>query len=493
MKRTALPLLVLASGLVYSLFAQTTDKTGAPWKTRLIARVGDAAPGGGTLESIGDVVVLRSGTVLFWGQFGPRDRKDWALYGYRDGNVALAFKAFEDIVTPDGLTNQFSYHSYAARNGYPPLNKASEHFLYLWSGMGGLGVNSRIYGYDGEKLTKILGEGDRLTIAGGREIVVGGVRLERITNDQRAIIHFVSEKPKVRGWVLHGPDGFTPLFNLGDDVPGMPGMTITGFHDAPVYEFLARDVNLFVFGDTLIARLNTDSRDVSTGIFRITPGGTEVLDSAKVGAFPTAWIVTAASANNMVLRSDDLYQYRNGKRIVILERSKTLSGKKGNPEIVRGRQAYAINNAVFLGRNYDEVVFAIKRNDNFVHDLYYFSNGTLTGIREILPQQDILRPYLLEVRQAPDRSAAYLDHVWRDNTGKVMLASPVVMTRNVTFEKGGVIFDPATRSLTTPSSLQTEGEGYFDASCIIAQTADSRLIAWNGDTLGRSALYELYR
>ena len=473
-------------------FTASADSTA--WKARPIAKVGELAPGGGVFKNIGDVYSLKSGTLLFWGQYGKG--KDWALYSCKKGKTNLEFKAFEAFTAPDGIVKEFAYHDFDVRHGYPGLNKASEDFLYLCTGKGGLGVYSHLYSFDGDELKKVIGEGDKITVSGNSEVVVSGVRLERVTNDNQAVIFFVSEKPKVRGWILHSRKGLKPLFNLGDEVPGRSDIKITDFYGPPVYEWLAKENNLFIFNDTLLVKLFVNHARFKEVIIRITANKTEILDSsAALGIGSQLRIISAATGNNLVIRSDKLYHYKNNNSIIILEPNQTFTvDKKGNLTIVKAKPVYLINSAVFLGPEKDGILLGIKRNDqNFEQGLCYFSDGKLAIIENIRPQpNNILYPYLVDVRPAHNNQCAFVDHAFKDDKGIFYSVTPLVIMKNLNVKQGGLYFDGVSKTLNQAPVLITEGEDYFDYSNIIAQPNANRLIVWRS-FLRNLDLFELVK
>lgn len=485
----------LGQGMQEGSLSAYADSTA--WKANLIAEVAKSipVPGGVVFEDIGDAYPLKSGILLFWGQYGRG--KDWGLYSYKNGRTSLEFKAFEAFTTPDGVAKEFAYHDFKTRHGYPGLNKASEDFLYLYTGKGGLGVNSHLYSFDGYELKKVIGEGDKITVSGDRDVVVSGVRLERITNDNQAVIFFVSEKPKVRGWILHSKKGLKPLFNLGDEVPGRNDIKITDFYGPPVYEWLAKENNLFIFRDTLLAKLSVSHARFREIIVRITPNKTQVLDSsAALGIGSQLKIINAASGDNLVIRSDRLYQYKNGINTTIIEPNQTFTvDKKGDMTLVKGRPVYLVNSAVFLGNGKENLLLGIKRNDqNFEQCLCFFGNGKLTIVENIRPQLNgIVSPYPVVLRPSPDNQGAFVDYVFKDDKGIFFSIAPLVYTKKVKVEKGGMFFDGVTKTLTQASVLINDGDTFFDHSDIIAQPDANRLIVWRRVFLGNRALFELVK
>ena len=212
-------------GIPEQIINSSTSMSDSIWKVKPIAKLGDPALGtDGNFEEFNRFHYLESGAFVFWARYGKKKLKDWAFYSYKNGNLRIVFKSEEKFSEPDGIPKEFDYAvSYALELKEPQKGpEASSKLFYLSGGQHFFGSSTYIYSWDGEKLTRVIGEGDKISLPGNREVIIKTVSLVNITNDNQAMIIFNGEKPdNIRGVLLHNGSSLKPIFIDGEELPGL--------------------------------------------------------------------------------------------------------------------------------------------------------------------------------------------------------------------------------------------------------------------------------
>lgn len=427
------------------------------WKATTIAKLNDPAPGGGNFEEFGDHYYLESGAFIFWARFGRNKAKDWALYSYNNGNTISVFRAFEKTSEPDGVLKTFQYF-----NAYFNPNGASKYLFYTTVSTKPLGWNY-IYGWDGRQLIKIIGEGDRITLPGNREVVVDATRLEAILDNQEALFFFKSDKPdKISGWLLHDGKTLKPLFVNGDMLPGLPGVKIK-----TLASDLSYNKKVYISGDTILANLLVDDAPFSQAIFRITGNKTELIESS--GKWNPAVMLHVRGSDHFLFRTKESFIHKNGNRVSLTEIKKQLPNNNQYAE-------HDITGFEFAGTGQESFLFTVA--GNWPRILLYDDNKISVMVEGLKSSpSDMFKGIPFKLRTIPGVQGVFFN--------------------NTTIKKGeewsrSKYFDISTNEvrLIDAPELKTNGTDRFDLSDIIAVKNENRLIVMCTPFLGVTGFYE---
>jgi len=202
----------------------------------------------------GDGYWLDSGILLFWGKYGPQ-KTNQALYSLKDGQMKrlivenVPFKEPDDIEKKVRITaNDDVFNTHILSFG---------RLVYLEIPSG---YDRTIYACDGERLVRVLGKDDQITI-GGVPYLVGTASFANIDNG-RVSINFNTKKPaNIRWKAWHDGANLTLLWTDGRRLPGIENATIKSIW------------HVVSFPDAVLALL--DMTDQGTALFRITSESTE--------------------------------------------------------------------------------------------------------------------------------------------------------------------------------------------------------------------------
>jgi hypothetical protein len=184
-----------------------------PWSmTPLVLKGAPAPETTGQFQEFGEAYILEN-ALVFWARFGPR-AKDWGVFSVREGKVSTVFLRDVEFLAPDG-------RKVKARTDSPVLLHAGKRMLYI-----SMTYPDHVYGWDGERLVRVLAAGDQLEV-GGVRYKVKRATVINVNSEGRALLYYDANEPQhLNGWVMHDGTSFTPLWKEGDSLPGMPGVQI---------------------------------------------------------------------------------------------------------------------------------------------------------------------------------------------------------------------------------------------------------------------------
>jgi len=193
----------------------TVSQVQGPWRiTPLVVKGAQAPETNGQFQEFGETYALEN-ALVFWARFGPGD-KDWGLFSLREGKVSKVFLQDVEFVAPDGRKVKVRRDT-----SFPVLLHAGKRMLYI-----SMGYPDHVYGWDGERLVRVLAAGDQLEV-GGIRYTVKRATVFNVDSEGRALLYYDANEPQhLNGWVMHDGTNFTPLWKEGDTLPGMPGVQI---------------------------------------------------------------------------------------------------------------------------------------------------------------------------------------------------------------------------------------------------------------------------
>ena len=210
-------------------------------------------------------------------------------------------------------------------------------------------------------------------------------------------------------------------------------------------------MDLYIFNDTILAKLDVKGGGYKHAVFRFTKNNTEILSSTTkfLGNF---YILNAAGPDNFIIDSlGSILHYKKGKRNTILKNVKELPDSKGFT-------SFEIGCSGFFGPENESILFCIsliKPNPYFnfirgVPEFFYYTNSKLS---KIPPSPSSLSPLDFDP-----------ELIWR---------TPFMLSLF-----GVVYVDPVTAEPTIISApkLKTEVAYSFNMSDIIAMPSKSRII-----------------
>jgi hypothetical protein len=185
------------------------------WRLTSLVLKGAPAPGtNGQFQEFGETYVMEN-TLAFWSRFGAGD-KEWGLFSIREGKLSNVFVNGVEFIAPDSRKIKV-----LRGDPYRGVIHAGKGMLYL-----SYTFPDHLYGWDGDRLVRVLCAGDQLEVSGTR-YTVKSAKLHDVGPDGRALIYYHANKPRdMDGWVLHDGTNFTPLWKEGDSLPGMSGVQI---------------------------------------------------------------------------------------------------------------------------------------------------------------------------------------------------------------------------------------------------------------------------
>lgn len=228
------------------------------WKVTPLLRKGAAEAGSTDFPEFGWGVWVDSGELVFWAQAGA-DKNDWTLFSLRNGTLRKIARHDLEFTEPDGFKKKIR----RGLGGYYPAGK----ILYVNVPLGRIGIDSNVYIWDGERLTKVLAKEDSLQI-GSTSYTLDSVAVIGVRRDGKAMLSYRTEKPrKTSGCLLH--DGTRLIVTpLPDPLPGLPGVS-------PDVEGEVSYCPLFP--DATFIYMSVRGAPYKSGVFRLTPQKAEKL------------------------------------------------------------------------------------------------------------------------------------------------------------------------------------------------------------------------
>jgi len=464
------------------LINHSTSMTDTTWKVKPIVKLGDPAPGtGGTFLEFRTCHYMENGTLVFGARYGNKKSKDWAYYTYKNGNVKLLYNTLEKYSEPDGIQKEFGsvgwYFDPQLSSDYMSFTpEASAKLFYIRGQTKIAEAPSYIYGWDGEKLSKVLCEGDKISLTGNRDVIIDDARFEYIANNGEAVIWFKGQKPdKISGWLLHDGKTLRPLFITGDELPGLPGVKVGELDEMSVY----------IFNDTILTTLSVSGAPYKLAVVRLTKNKTEILDSSsKINRGVS--ILNAAGSDNIIIQNGEtILHYYKGNRNIIVTDFKELKEQVD----VKGAAGYEVNGSAFIGTQNEGILFSIslyavmlnRYGGRVITDrlpgLFFYKDDKLTSLpvyktysadnksKKLSGGQTTFIPIPYYLRTVPNINGVFL--------------------YNLPFPKEDTLFN-STRyldqadivpALVKPPDLNTEGLIKFSLSDIIAWPEENKIIA----------------
>lgn len=218
--------LLTVQGALFTISAQTATPTPTAlqgnWNAKPLVTKATAVPGGpGEFLEFGDAYVTDS-FLAFWARTGPNEDKDWVLFSWKDDKLTRVLQSQAEFVAPDSRKVKI-YHQRKSRFGGGDLSTpihAGKRLLYFSPA-----VPDHIYAWDGDKLIKVLANGDEFAF-GENRYVIKRARVLDVGAGGKALIYWDSAQQHAQGWALHDGSSFTPLWKEGDELPGLPGVRI---------------------------------------------------------------------------------------------------------------------------------------------------------------------------------------------------------------------------------------------------------------------------
>jgi len=449
-------------------YQNTTDTI---WNVKPIVKLNDPAPEtGGSFLEFGKHYYLKSGVLVFWAKYGE-DKKDWALYSLKDEKIRLVFRGNTDFTEPDGVKKKFSED--------PPEFSftttrfiAKDNILYISFQKGLFDVIN--YGWDGEKFYKILGEGDKITVADYGELLINNSIFIPLVNKPGMKVLFGTQKPdKKEGSLLFDGKDFKKLFIEGEELPRTGGFRFKQILEGPHF-----------FGDTMLVRLTVDNAPYKEAIFIITDKITEKIIAvgdphpafpdkkvADIREFyasgPFNLIIHTTADNKVPVYVDGCWlSYNHGKWKTIIESikdfqlPKAYSGYKiSQPLFINKNQDYVLLPASIASTQYINSTSGVSVNTSFSpYAVFMFDGNELTPlVKEVLKitTSSNIPPY---VKPVPGMKGA-------------------IVKLSFLNEPKYFDYDLADPKLVPVPELKTDGNEKFLLSSIIAQRDGNRLIA----------------
>ncbi len=459
--------------------------TDSIWKVTPIVKLGDPAPGtGGTFLDFGPCYYLENGTLVFGARYGNKKVKDWALYSCKNGSVSLVFKIMEKYSEPDGIQKEFESVGSSTPEARPKIFYIAGRTNHIEGR-----PPSNIYGWDGDKLSKVLCEGDKISLPGNREVIIDNAKFEYVANNGEAVISFIGQKPgKIRGWLLHDGKTLRPLFIAGDELPGLPGVKVNDLDTKTLY----------IFNDTILTNLYVYGAPYNKAVLRFSKNKTEILDSSSsAGRIYDLSILNAAGSDNFILRkSETILQYNKGNRNIILKSFKELPDRTGGNN-------YEVNGSAFVGTQNEGILFSISLTTVGVNSygglgiagrlpgLFFYKDDKLSHIpvtetdtannkSNKLPGFQLFKPDPYVIRTVPRVNGVIIDNISIPKKEGI----PFLPTRYL--DASGIV--PAVVNIPF---LRTEGIYKFFLPDIIAWPAENKIIAKSSLVGTTAGFYEL--
>lgn len=267
--------------------------------TPLILKGAPAPETNGQFQEFGETYVMEN-MLVFWARFGPAD-KDWGLFSMKGGKVAKILLEDVEFVAPDSRKIKVS------RAGVLPARlSAGKRILYISNR-----APDHVYGWDGERLVRVLCAGDQLEVGGVRCTVKRAAVLD-VGPDGRALIYYDANKPQhTNGWVLHDGTTFTPLFKEGDPLPGMPGVLIKNLSTGPFCLSYCVAAPRLLDDGSILASLEVTGAPYKKALFHIARDKTETIIVERTPRRGSATLETQEPGGPYIGRLGDLLAVRS--------------------------------------------------------------------------------------------------------------------------------------------------------------------------------------
>ena len=231
--------------------------------TPLVLKGAQAPETNGQFQEFGETYTMEN-MLAFWARFGPGE-KDWGLFSQREGKLSKVLVEDVEFVAPDSRkikvrrTDEFRTRFHAGKR-----------ILYM-----SFFYTQHVYGWDGERLVRVLCAGDQLEISGVRYTVKRATVLD-VGPDGRALIYYDANEPQhTNGWVLHDGASLTPLWKERDPLPGMPGVQIKNMSAGPSCIFHCVGAPKLLQDGTVLAAIEVTGAPEKAALFHIAPDRTE--------------------------------------------------------------------------------------------------------------------------------------------------------------------------------------------------------------------------
>ncbi|MGC9969653.1 MAG: hypothetical protein ABSE56_03580 [Bryobacteraceae bacterium] len=235
------------------------------WEVKPLVMKGTAVPGGaGQLLELGEAYVTEN-WLAFWARTGPRLQDDWTLFSWNGGKLARILQHGVGFVAPDSRKVTV-FRSPEER--FETVH-AGRRLLYFSPSL-----PDHIYAWDGEKLVKVLVNGDELQFGEGRYLVKRA-RVLGVGAGGKALVFWESPKQHTHGWALHDGVSFTPLWKKGDELPGLPGVRTDELSVCEDCTWASRPPRLLEDGSLVAVLRVAQGGRKRLALFRISPGKAE--------------------------------------------------------------------------------------------------------------------------------------------------------------------------------------------------------------------------
>jgi hypothetical protein len=266
------------------------------WRLTPLVAKGAAVPEtNGQFQEFGETYVMEN-MLVFWARFGPRNN-DWGLFSLKDGKLSKVLLEDVEFVAPDSRKVMVGGPYWSETRFH-----AGKRMLYISPN-----VPRHVYGWDGDRLVRVLCAGDELEVS-GVHYTVKGATVRDVGPDGRALIDYDANKPQhVNGWVLHDGTSFTPLWKEGDALPGMPGVQIK-------YLFAAR----LLEDGSILATLEVTGAPYKKALFHIARDKTEKIIDQKWTRRGSMHLETPEPGNPSIVRLGGLLVARSDSFVMNL-------------------------------------------------------------------------------------------------------------------------------------------------------------------------------
>jgi hypothetical protein len=271
------------------------------WRLTPLVAKGAAAPEtNGQFQEFGETYVMEN-MLVFWGRFGPGD-KDWGLFSLKDGKLSKVLLEDVEFIAPDSRKVKVDRPDPSKTWTY---SHAGKRMLYISPNL------PHVYGWDGDRLVRVLCAGDELEVSGVHYTVKRATVLD-VGPDGRALIYYDANKPQhVNGWVLHDGTSFTPLWKEGDSLPGMPGVQIKNLSAGPDCTFNCVAAPRVLEDGSILAALEVTGAPYKTALFHIARDKTEKIIEQKWTRRGSLHLETPEPGNPYIARLGDLLVARS--------------------------------------------------------------------------------------------------------------------------------------------------------------------------------------
>jgi hypothetical protein len=304
----------------------------------------------GQFQEFGVAYVLEN-ALLFWGRFGAGD-KDWGLFSLSEGKLSKVLLADVEFVAPDARKIRI-------RRDGSALFHAGNRMLYISNR-----DPDHVYGWNGERMVRVLCAGDQLEVSGVRYTVKRATVLD-VGPDGRALIYYDTNEPQhVDGWVLHDGASFTPLWKEGDSLPGMPGVQIKNLSAGHFCIFNCVGAPRLLEDSSILAPLEVTGAPYKKALFRIMREKTEKVVGEKERDLGTPYIerlgeVLVARSDSFVMDVSESGSYPQGGYLVYYLIPKLLFYHRGKfrVESFVGAREYGVWGGRDVGFAFDRGIF----------------------------------------------------------------------------------------------------------------------------------------